>query len=61
MLHCIYIFNINNACARQKTSMNYLEAKTVILKDSPPVPFKLIAIEAMAMVSVAGILVLLFT
>lgn len=40
--------------------MNYLEAKTVILEDSPQVPFKLIAIEAMAMVAVAGILVQLF-
>ena len=41
--------------------MNYLEAKTVLLEESPRIPFKMIAIEAAAMVGVAGLLVQLFT
>jgi hypothetical protein len=40
--------------------MNYLEAKTVLLKGSPQIPFKLIAVEAVTMVGVAGILVQFF-
>ena len=40
--------------------MNYLEAKTVLLKDSPQIPFKLLAVEVAAMIAIAGILVRLF-
>ncbi len=40
--------------------MNYLEAKTVLLKGSPQIPFKLIAVEAVTMVGIAGILVQFF-
>lgn len=41
--------------------MNYLEAKTVLLKDSPQIPFKLIAVEVVTLVGVAGLLVQIFT
>ena len=41
--------------------MNYLEAKTVLLKDPPQIPFKMIAIEAATMIGIAGILVQIFT
>ena len=41
--------------------MNYLEAKTVLLKESPRIPFKFIAIEAAAMIGIAGLLVRIFT
>ena len=41
--------------------MNYLEAKTVLLKESPRIPFKMIAIEAVVMIGFAGLLVQLFT
>ena len=57
MLHCVYI---NYARCLHEASMNYLEAKTVLLKGSPQIPFKLIAIEVVAMVGIAGILVRLF-
>ena len=40
--------------------MNYLEAKTVLLKNPPRVPLKLIAIEAAALVGIAGLLVQVF-
>ena len=40
--------------------MNYLQAKSELLKESPQVPFKLLAIEAAAMIGVAGVLVRLF-
>ena len=40
--------------------MNYLDAKTVLLQNSPPVPFKLLAVELAALVGIAGIMVLLF-
>ncbi len=40
--------------------MNYLEAKTELLKQSPPMPLRLIAIEAVALVAVAGLLVKIF-
>ena len=40
--------------------MNYLEAKSVLLEDSRPIPFRLIAVEAAALVSVAGIMVQFF-
>ena len=41
--------------------MNYLEAKTILLNDSPLVPVKLILVEAAALVGIAGILVQVFT
>ena len=41
--------------------MNYLEAKTALMTKTPGVPFKLIAIEAAALVAIAGLLVLIFT
>ena len=40
--------------------MNYIEAKAVLLKDTPQIPFKMIVIEAAAMVGVAGLLVQFF-
>lgn len=40
--------------------MNYLEAKIVMLNGSPQIPFKSIAIEAVAMVAVAALLVRFF-
>lgn len=42
--------------------MNYLEAKTVLLPEAPQpqVPFKLFAVEILAFVATAGILVRLF-
>ena len=40
--------------------MNYLEAKTVLLEDSPQVPLKAIAVEAAALVALAAILVMVF-
>ena len=41
--------------------MNYLAAKSELLRDAPQLPLKLIAIEAAALVGLAGILVMLFT
>ena len=40
--------------------MNYLEAKIELTKQAPRIPFKLIAIEAAALVVVAGVLVRFF-
>ena len=40
--------------------MNYLEAKTVLLKESPHIPLHLIAIEAAVLVATAGVLVKIF-
>ena len=40
--------------------MNYLEAKSVLLEERRPIPFRLIAVEAAALVSVAGLLVQYF-
>lgn len=40
--------------------MNYLEARIELLKRAPKIPFKLIAIEAAALVCVAGVLVQFF-
>ncbi len=40
--------------------MNYLSAKIELLQESPQIPFKLIAIEAAALVVVAGLLVQVF-
>lgn len=40
--------------------MNYLEAKSELLNAAPPIAPKLILIEAVVMVAVAGILVQLF-
>ena len=40
--------------------MNYLEAKTVLLKESPQIPFKLIAVEFVTLAGVAGVLVQIF-
>lgn len=40
--------------------MNYLEARIELLKQSPKIPFKLFAIEAAALVCVAGVLVQFF-
>ena len=59
MLHCIYIY-YTKTCARKKASMNYLEAKIVLLEGSPQIPFKLIAFEIVGMVAIAGILVRIF-
>lgn len=41
--------------------MNYLQAKTVLLKNPPQVPLKMIVIEAAALLGIAGILVQIFT
>jgi hypothetical protein len=41
--------------------MNYLEAKTALMTKTPRVPFTLIAIEAAALVAIAGLLVMIFT
>jgi hypothetical protein len=40
--------------------MNYLEAKTVLLKDNPHIPFSTVAIEIATLVSVAAMLVWIF-
>ena len=40
--------------------MNYLEAKIELMKRAPRIPFKLIAIEAAALVVVAVVLVRFF-
>jgi hypothetical protein len=40
--------------------MNYLEAKTVLLKDNPRIPLSLVAAEIAALVSVAATLVWFF-
>ena len=58
--YIVYTSITRSCCARQKTCMNYLEAKTVLLKDSPQIPFKLLAVEVAAMIAIAGILVRLF-
>ncbi len=41
--------------------MNYLSAKIELLKEAPQIPFRMMAIEAAAMVGVAGLLVQVFT
>jgi len=41
--------------------MNYLEAKSELTGRTPKISLKLIAIEAVALLAVAGLLVLLFT
>ena len=43
-----------------KANMNYLEAKTVLSKTPPPIPLRMIAVEAVIMISAAGVLVRLF-
>jgi len=40
--------------------MNYLEAKTVLIKDSPHIPLSLVAIEIAALLCVAALLVRIF-
>jgi len=40
--------------------MNYLEAKLELMGQAPRIPLKLIAIEAAALVIVAGVLVRFF-
>ena len=40
--------------------MNYLQAKIELLSESPQIPFKLIALEAAALVGIAGLLVQVF-
>ena len=40
--------------------MNYLEAKIELTRRSPQIPFKMIAIEAAALVGIAGLLVHFF-
>ena len=40
--------------------MNYMAAKIELLQESPQIPFKMIAIEAAALVGVAGLLVQVF-
>ena len=40
--------------------MNYLEAKSVLLRKSPEVSFTLVAIEVVAMLGVASLLVWAF-
>ena len=40
--------------------MNYLEAKIELTTRSPQVPFGLIAIEAAALIGIAGLLVQIF-
>ena len=40
--------------------MNYLEAKNVLLKNPPQIPFKMMAIEAAVLVGIAGLLVQVF-
>ena len=40
--------------------MNYLDAKTELMARTPKVPFMLIAIEAAALVIIAGLLVRFF-
>jgi hypothetical protein len=40
--------------------MNYLQARIVLLEERRPVPLKFIAVEAAALVSVAGMMVLFF-
>ncbi len=37
--------------------MNYLEAKTMLTEQTPRLPFNMIALEAAALVALAGILV----
>ena len=40
--------------------MNYLEAKTVLLRNNPQIPFSLVAIEITALIGVAATLVWIF-
>ena len=40
--------------------MNYLEAKSELMRRAPRIPFKLYAIEAATLVCVAGVLVQFF-
>ena len=41
--------------------MNYLDAKTALTTRTPKVPFKLIVIEAAALIAIASLLVQFFT
>ena len=40
--------------------MNYLEAKIELLKVAPQIPLKMVAIEFVALIAIAGILVRIF-
>jgi hypothetical protein len=40
--------------------MNYFEAKIELLKDAPRVPLKMLALEIVALVAIAGVLVRIF-
>ncbi len=40
--------------------MNYLQAKTELLNNTPPMPLHLIAIQSAILVATAGLLVKLF-
>lgn len=40
--------------------MNYLEAKTVLTQQTPRLPLNMIALEAAALIALAGILVRVF-
>jgi len=40
--------------------MNYLDAKTVLLRNNPRIPLSLVAIEIVALLCVAGLLVRIF-
>lgn len=40
--------------------MNYLEAKTVLLRDTPRIPLTLIALEVATLTGVAAMLVWIF-
>lgn len=42
------------------TTMNYYEAKIELMKGAPQIPFKAIAIEALALVAIAAVLVSVF-
>ena len=40
--------------------MTYLAARIELLKNAPPIPLKMIAIEVATLLAVAGLMVLLF-
>ena len=54
MLLCIYIVSKGYGL------LNYLEAKTVLSKDHPEVPFTLLALEVAGMTGIAATLVWIF-
>lgn len=57
----LYIHSMHKGALTSRiVTMNYLEAKTVLLNNPPQVPLKLIAIEAAALVGIAGLLVQVF-